>query len=76
LPAVVGPAGLVYGVVAAVMGLGFVMLALRILRERSDRAAKQTFAYSILYLFVLFAVLIAEHLAPGIGVGIGTGIGG
>jgi len=76
LPAVVGPAGLVYGVVAAVMGLGFVMLALRILRERSDRAAKQTFAYSILYLFVLFAVLIAERLAPGIGAGIGAGIVG
>ena len=74
LPAVIGPAGPLYGAVAGIMGAGFVMLALRILRERSDRAAKQTFAYSILYLFVLFAVLIAERLAPGIGAGIGSSV--
>ena len=34
--------------------------------ERADEAAKQLFAFSILYLFVLFAVLLVE---AGFGVG-------
>jgi protoheme IX farnesyltransferase len=76
LPAIIGPAGLLYGAVAAVMGAGFVALALRILRERSDRAARQTFAYSILYLFVLFAALIAERLTPGFGAASAAGLMG
>ncbi len=34
--------------------------------ERAARAAKDLFAYSVLYLFLLFAVLLVEH---GFGVG-------
>jgi len=34
--------------------------------ERADEAAKRLFAFSILYLFVLFAVLLVE---AGFGVG-------
>ncbi len=65
LPAVLGTAGLLYGAVAAVSGLCFVLLALAVLRSDSDRPARQLFGYSILYLFVLFTLLIIDR-APGI----------
>lgn len=54
-------AGPLYGVVTAVLGAIFLALALRIWRGTGDRAAKHMFAYSILYLFLLFALLLAEH---------------
>jgi protoheme IX farnesyltransferase len=65
VPAVLGTAGAVYGVVAAVMGLCFVLLALAVQREASDRPARQLFGFSILYLFVLFTLLIIDR-APGL----------
>ena len=69
LPAVLGTAGLLYGTVAAVAGLCFVLLALAVLRSegdgKGDRPARQLFGYSILYLFVLFTLLIIDR-APGI----------
>ena len=60
-PTALGFAGGLYGVVASVMGLLFVALAWRVLKEtdsrKSDRAARQMFGFSIVYLFVLFALL-------------------
>jgi heme O synthase-like polyprenyltransferase len=35
-------------------------------RTPSDRTAKRLFAFSILYLFVLFAVLLAERGLDGL----------
>ena len=58
-------AGWLYGAVAAAMGGLFILLALRVLRDPSERAARQTFGFSILYLFVLFALLIVDR-APGL----------
>jgi protoheme IX farnesyltransferase len=60
-PLVLGMAGIAYGVVVAVMGAFFVLLAIRVLRERGGRAARQMFRFSILYLFVLFAALMIER---------------
>ena len=60
-PAAIGTAGLAYGVVAACSGGLFIFLASRVLLEKSDRAARQLFGYSILYLFVLFAMLIVDR---------------
>jgi heme o synthase len=69
MPAVVGTAGVLYGAVAAVMGLCFVLLAAAVLRSADDgsgdRPARQLFGFSILYLFVLFALLILDR-APGL----------
>jgi len=65
MPALLGTAGAVYGAVAAVMGLCFVLLALAVSRSDSDRPARQLFGYSILYLFVIFTLLIVDR-APGI----------
>ena len=63
-PTVVGFAGGLYAVVA--MGLGgiFLALALALYRTREGRAAehaaRRLFAFSILYLFALFATLLVE----------------
>jgi len=68
MPAVLGIAGVVYAGVAAVMGLCFILLAGVVLRSADgpagDRAARQLFGFSILYLFVLFTLLILDR-APG-----------
>lgn len=60
-PWALGLAGPLYGGATAVLGAFFLVLAFRIWRGTGDRAAKHMFAYSILYLFLLFALLLAEH---------------
>jgi protoheme IX farnesyltransferase len=62
-PLVLGTAGIGYGVVAAIMGIGFLLLAVQVLRERGGRAARLMFRFSILYLFMLFAALIIERVS-------------
>jgi heme o synthase len=63
-PWLLGYAGAIYGVTALVAGALMVVLAWRLRGERdgarAERAAQQLFAFSILYLFVLFAVLLIE----------------
>ncbi len=65
-PSLLGLGGFAYGVVAAISGTAFVGLAVRVYRSREgaagERAARDLFAYSILYLFLLFAVLLAEAI--------------
>jgi protoheme IX farnesyltransferase len=68
-PALLGIAGLLYAAAAVVLGLIFVGMSLAVLREdgaaTGHRAAKRMFAFSILYLFLLFALLIVDR-APGL----------
>jgi heme o synthase len=63
-PTIVGLAGGLYAVVAMAMGGIFLALALAIYRTRegraADHAARRLFAFSILYLFALFATLLIE----------------
>jgi heme o synthase len=65
LPSVVGVGGTLYTVAASVLGSLFVVMALDCYWQRegeeADRAAKNLFAYSVLYLFLLFAVLLVEQ---------------
>jgi protoheme IX farnesyltransferase len=65
MPAVIGLGGTLYMAAAAVLGSLFVVMAIDCYRERegeaADRAAKNLFAYSVLYLFLLFAVLLVEQ---------------
>ena len=60
-----GLGGPVYGVVASATGAAMLLLAVRCFRLRvgpeADKAAMNLFAFSILYLSLLFAVLLAEH---------------
>src|SRR5581483_4676569 len=70
VPAVIGLGGALYAVAAAVLGALFVVVAYACYREREGaraaRAAKNLFAYSVLYLFLLFAALLVEQ-AFGLG---------
>ena len=61
LPWALGFAGAIYGAAAAVCGATFVVLALQLARssEAERRPAHRLFAFSILYLFVLFTALLA-----------------
>ncbi|MCS0494288.1 heme o synthase [Ancylobacter sp. MQZ15Z-1] len=67
-PALLGMAGIVYGVVASVSGALMLTLAVQLYRRRegvaAETAAKRLFAFSILYLFLLFAVLLIEAVVP------------
>jgi heme o synthase len=58
-----GYAGTLYGLTATVTGAIMLALALQVFRERRpvERASKHLFAFSILYLFLLFAVLLVER---------------
>jgi heme o synthase len=64
LPALLDLGGPVYALSAIVAGSVLLSLALAVHRVRegreADRAARRLFAYSIVYLFVLFAVLLLE----------------
>lgn len=62
LPWVLGFAGMLYGVAAAVGGAIFMLLALQLRRSSKDdrRSPYRLFGFSILYLFVLFAALLAS----------------
>ena len=54
----------IYGVASLVLGAGMLVLAIDVFRRReraaSLRATRKMFAFSILYLFGLFATLLAE----------------
>jgi heme o synthase len=54
----------IYGVTSLVLGAGMLWLAVDVYRLRegtaASRATRKLFAFSILYLFALFAVLLAE----------------
>jgi protoheme IX farnesyltransferase len=65
-PWALGFAGMLYGAVAFVGGVAMIALALQVRAERSGHAAsKRLFAFSILYLFLLFATLLVDRLAAG-----------
>src|SRR5258705_2289032 len=63
LPWVLGFASTVYGVIAAICGALFFVLALQLNRSigADRRAAHRLFVFSISYLFVLFAALLLDH---------------
>ncbi|SFH90417.1 protoheme IX farnesyltransferase [Collimonas sp. OK307] len=61
LPFAVGMSGLIYLACAAVLGLIFLWYAWQIYRHYTDLIARKTFAYSIVYLSLLFAALLVDH---------------
>jgi protoheme IX farnesyltransferase len=65
LPWEMGLGGELYAAMAVVAGAGMALMALRVYRVRegsqANKAAMQLFAFSILYLFLLFSALIVEH---------------
>ncbi|MFK8252556.1 heme o synthase [Ancylobacter terrae] len=73
-PFALGMAGLAYGVVSIATGGIMLLLAWRVFQRRegapAEQAARQLFAFSILYLFLLFAVLLAEAVKMPAGLGL------
>jgi protoheme IX farnesyltransferase len=67
LPWFIGGAGPIYGVAALALSAVFLALSVRVGLRRSApegdtmKPEKQLFAYSVLYLFALFAALVADH---------------
>ena len=69
-PAVLGVTGWIYGGVALALSAAFTALAVRVIYATGERAARQMFGFSILYLFLLFAVMVADR-APAFAGGAG-----
>ncbi|MCF7988178.1 MAG: heme o synthase [Methylovulum sp.] len=61
LPYLTGMSGVIYLAAALPLGLVFIYLAVLMMRTKSNKTAMQTFAYSIIYITVLFAVLLVDH---------------
>lgn len=70
LPAILGYSGMVYGVCAALLGAGFLVMAARVSLDQQDAAgvsltndkpARQAFKYSLIYLFALFSAVALDH---------------
>ena len=72
-PWFMGFAGAIYGAVALVCGAAMLHLAWRVYRDRTGQpaisSARKLFAFSLLYVFVLFAALLADNLLAGLGWG-------
>src|SRR5436190_8773670 len=66
-PWLLGYAGALYGIAAALAGGAMVALAIRVRGEaRGHTASNQMFGYSTLYLFLLFAMLLVDRMAGGL----------
>jgi protoheme IX farnesyltransferase len=62
LPCILGLAGAIYGATAGMSGAAMILLAVKLCRSSdADKGpAPRLFAFSILYLFMLFATLLAD----------------
>ncbi len=70
-PVWLGLLGMIYAIVAAVMGLVFIWLALCVWRNPATepsgmRAEKRLFGFSLLYLAVIFAAVVADRIIVGL----------
>lgn len=66
LPFVTYMSGPLYLVGALLLDAGFLYYAIRMIINKSDRLAMQTFSYSIIYLMALFALLLVDHYVPAV----------
>ena len=57
--------GWIYLLASFALGAIFLVYAWRLYRTYSDRLARSTFNYSIVYLAALFAALLVDHYVVG-----------
>ena len=62
VPSLIGVASVAWGALAILMGVSFIALAFKVLLDKTDRAPRMMFRFSLLYLSVLFAALIFDSL--------------
>jgi heme o synthase len=67
VPWMIGTASIIWGGLAAILGVLFIALAVKVWFDDTDRAPRQMFRYSLLYLALLFAALIVDRLAAQAG---------
>ena len=65
LPFATRMSGVIYLVVATVLGAGFIGYAVALYRRRDIGLPMRTFGYSIYYLLGIFAGLLVDHYALG-----------
>jgi protoheme IX farnesyltransferase len=61
LPYLTGMSGLIYLASAVLLGFGFLYFAIQMMRKKDNKTAMRTFAYSIIYLMLIFAALLIDH---------------
>jgi len=66
MPYFLGFAGLTYGVGSAILGGIFLFGAVKVWLKKDEKSAKQLFAFSLLYLFLIFALLLGEAIVKGV----------
>ncbi|MDA0261183.1 MAG: heme o synthase [Proteobacteria bacterium] len=64
LPFGLGYAHAIYGAGAVALGAVFVALTMALWRRATDALARRVFAFSIMYLFLIFSLLLADHAWP------------
>jgi protoheme IX farnesyltransferase len=64
-PYFLGAAGPLYLVGSLVLGALFIWSAVKVIRDKTDLAAKKMFGFSIIYLFALFGLMMADS-GPGL----------
>jgi protoheme IX farnesyltransferase len=64
-PCLIGVAGPLYGGGAVLLNAIFTGSAVLVCRDRSDRSARRMFAFSLLYLFLVFTLLLVDHAGRG-----------
>nr|WP_277348889.1 heme o synthase [Sneathiella limimaris] len=65
-PYFLGFAGPVFGAGAAILGAIFLYGAVKVWLKKDEKSAKQLFAFSLLYLFLIFALLLGEAIVKGV----------
>ena len=61
LPFVIGMSNIIYLFSAIALGVGFLYWSVIMIFGKDERAPRETFRYSIVYLMALFLALLADH---------------
>jgi protoheme IX farnesyltransferase len=64
-PWLLGNAGALYGAAALLLCAAFTGSAILVWRDTTDRSARRMFAFSLLYLFLIFSLLLLDHAGRG-----------
>jgi heme o synthase len=64
-PWLLGFVGLLYGALALLLSVAFTGSAIQVWRDESDRSARRMFAFSLLYLFLVFSLLLVDRVGKG-----------
>lgn len=60
-PSLLGAAGVLYGAGALLLSAAFTASAILVWYDTTDRSARRMFAFSLLYLFLIFSLLLVDH---------------